>query len=112
MMPIHVTRLTNASKNETLALDDIRGYHGDVQGPQGITSMWEGHGPLGLGFPGCLQRKCPSFSWCKSSISSYPQHPSGLSPHESDLIIPSCVLAQLRSYYALQGFISHRDHSM
>jgi hypothetical protein len=72
MMPTRATRFTNASKDETLALDDVFGYHGDVQGPRGLMSMWEEQGPLGLGLPGCLQRQLPSFSRCTSSISSYP----------------------------------------
>jgi hypothetical protein len=85
MMPTRDTRLINASKTKTLALDDVWGHDGDVQGPQGPTSMWKSKVPLGLGLsgglglPGCLQRKRP-FSRCKSSISSYPwlglQHPS------------------------------------
>ena len=80
MMPTCATMLINASKMKTLALDDIQGHDGDVQGPQGLTSMWKSKVPLGLGLSGCLQRQRSSFSRCKSSISSYPwlglQHPS------------------------------------
>jgi hypothetical protein len=80
MMSTRATRLIIAFKMKTLSLDDIQGHDGDVQGPQGPTSMWKRKVPLGLGLLGCVQRQRPSFSRCKSSVSSYPwlglQHPS------------------------------------
>jgi hypothetical protein len=55
MMSTCATRLTNASKTKTLALDDVQGHDGDVQGPQGPTSIWKIKVPLGLGRQGASE---------------------------------------------------------
>jgi hypothetical protein len=46
-------RLINASKTETLALDNVQGHDDDIMGLLGPTSMSKRKIPLGLGLPRC-----------------------------------------------------------
>jgi hypothetical protein len=70
MKPTRATKLINASKTETLALDDVQGHDDDIMGLPGPTSMWKSKIPMGLGLPGCLQVDILLSSWCKSLMSS------------------------------------------
>jgi hypothetical protein len=72
MMPTHATKLTNASKMKTLALDDVRGYDDDVLGLLGLTSRRKSKIPLDLGLLGCLQSQFPSFFLVKISDILFP----------------------------------------
>jgi hypothetical protein len=123
MMPTRANQLTTALNMQTLALDDVQGHNGDIMGSQRSTSRWKSKIPLGLGLPECLQGKHPSFFLVQVSDVSLPL--AGVttsicgisSPWRSELIIPPCVpVHRAKSYsnnkYALQGFISHRDHNM
>jgi hypothetical protein len=72
MKPTCATRLINASKIETLALDNVQGHDDDVMGLLGPTSRWKSKISLVLGLSGCLQGDVLLSSWCKSLMSSCP----------------------------------------
>jgi hypothetical protein len=123
MMPTCANELTSALNMQTLDLGDVQGYNDDVMGSQGSTSRWKSMIPLGLGLPECLQGQHPSFFLVQVLDVSLPLDGVTtsicgiLAPWRSELIIPPRVpVHQAKSCsndkYALQGFISHRDHNM